>query len=318
MDNMNTLGSEYDLTPEEFNRSLARAEIALFANCKPGKNPRSFFIVAQPGAGKTGLKSYIVKTSQDSSSFVEFDSDVVGIYHEHYLKIMRDYPGMSFKILERFVRPATDEYLRLKAIKLRANIMQEGTMSNKDTYISILDFYKNGGLAQIGEIDENGLRKTIEVQGDYHVEIAALAVDRYESLLSSYEREQFYREQSLAARVVLPQYHDNSYMKMLETINEIERRGLADKISVYKRGYVEDNPELLWVSGDQRFQSTKEAITYFRSKERRELMQQPDQYRKRLQSLLNRVTDKDQISRIMKLAEEFEQEVERYYIENEK
>lgn len=318
MDNMNTLGSEYDLTTEEFSRSLARAEIALFANCKPSNNPCSYFVVAQPGAGKTGLKSFILKSSQDSSSFIEFDSDVVGIYHEHYLKIMRDYPGMSFKILERFVKPASDEYLRLKAIKLRANIIQEGTMSNKDTYLSILDFYKHGGTAQIGEVGEDGLRETVDIQGDYDVEIAVLAVDRYESLISSYEREQFYREQSLPARVVLPQYHDYSYMKMLETINEIERRGLADRISVYKRGYVEDEPELLWVSDDHRFQSAREAITYYRNIERKRIMQQPDQYRERLQRLLRKAADKDQIVRIKKLAEEFEQEVKKYHIENEK
>lgn len=312
MSDEKTIGSEYDLTTEEFNRSLTRAEIALFSNCKTREKPQSFFVVAQPGAGKTGLKTSIVRNSQDSSSFIEFDSDVVGIYHEHYLKIMRDYPGRSFKVLERFVQPAIDDYLRLKAIKLRANIVQEGTMSNTDIYLKILEFYKHGGSARIGDLDENGLREYVDVQGNYHVEIAALAVDRFESLLSSYEREQLYRDQGLPARVVLPEYHDNSYKKMLDTIDEIEKRRLADRISVYKRGYIEDNPELLWVSGDRRFKTARDSITHFRDKEREELMENPEQYRERIQSLLLKAENPEQKSRIEKLSKEFEIEVSRY------
>ena len=309
------MGSEYDLSIEEFNRSLARAEIAIFSNCRPCNNPHSCFVVAQPGAGKTGLKSYLI--SQDSekgiqSSFLELDPDVIGIYHEHYLKIMEEYPGESFLILENFVKPALDDYLRKKAIQLRTNIIQEGTLSNTDTYLSILEFYKNGGTVPIGKIGKNGKRELIDVKGDYDVEIAVLAVDRFESLLSSYEREQLYREQGLPARVVLPKYHDSSYIKLLDTLDEIEKRGLVNTISVYKRGQIETKPERLWISGDRRFNCAREAITFYRSKGRKDVLNNPEQYKKRLVNLLSRAKDPDQIERIKILSEEFEQEIERY------
>lgn len=310
-----TMDSEFDLTTEEFNRSLLRAEIAIFSNCKPSNNPRTFFVAAQPGAGKTGLKSYLIGQNHENGaqpSFIELDPDVIGIYHEHYLKIMEEYPGESFLILQDFVRPALDEYLRMKAIKLRANIIQEGTLSNTDTYLSILDFFKNGGTAPIGNISENGERELVDVEGNYDVEIAVLAVDRFESLLSSYEREQAFRENGLPARVVLPKYHDSSYMRMLDTLEEIEKRGLANAISVYKRGYIESKPERLWISGDRRFQSARDAITFFRSRGREEIIHNPEQYRNRLNDLLSRASDTDQIKRIRTLSEEFEQEVERY------
>ena len=53
---------KYKLTIEEYNRCLAMAEIGVFmqGNEVIGKKPKSIFVVAQAGAGKTGLKSFII------------------------------------------------------------------------------------------------------------------------------------------------------------------------------------------------------------------------------------------------------------------
>ena len=218
------IGKEYDLTEKEFSKSVGRAEMGVFMRCRPDMYPKSFFIVAQPGAGKTGLKSYVINKAQDSgilASYVEFNPDDIGVFHEHYGEIMRDYPDESFPILQRFIRPALDDYLRKKAVDLRTNIIQEGTFASKDGYLKILDFQKNGGIAPIGKVGPDGKRENKQVKGGYYVEISALAVDRYESLLSCYEREQFFIENGLPPRVVQPKYHDSSYEKMLETIDAV-------------------------------------------------------------------------------------------------
>ncbi len=313
------LGSEYDLTTDEFNRSLSRAEMGVFMRCNPSRTPHSVFVVAQPGAGKTGLKSYIINRGQVNgtlSSYVEFNPDDIGPYHEHYVEIMRKYPDESFPILQRFIRPALDGFLRQKAVDMRTNIVQEGTFASKAGYLEILNFQKNGGMAPIGRINEDGTREQKPVNGNYYIEVAALAVDRFNSLLSSYEREQFFRDNHMPPRIVQPKYHDDSYMKMLDTLDEVERLGLADRISVYRRGYYEDKPEIVWVSDDNRYRSAREAITVARNRDRIELMHNPEPYRERLSTLLSKAKDEEQVSRIKSLQDEFEQEYDKFYGRN--
>ena len=78
-------------------------------------------------------------------------------------------------------------------------------------------------------------------------------------------------------------------------------------------GYYEDKPELVWVSGDKRFRSAREAIVEVRKRDRADLMYNPEQYRTRLSDLLSRATDEEQIARISVLSKEFEQEYDKFF-----
>ena len=127
--------NKYKLTSEQFNRNLKMAELAIFMKGKSveeGKQPYSVYIVAQPGAGKTGLRAFVESNFQEERAkypFIEFNPDEVAIYHEYYREILRDFPLESYKMLQEFVSPALDNYLKPKAIKLRNNIIQEGTLA---------------------------------------------------------------------------------------------------------------------------------------------------------------------------------------------
>ena len=176
---------KYDLTPEEFETSLKMAELAVFMNAQKSNRPTSVFVVAQPGAGKTGLKTYIkreYKKSDLQGGFIEFDPDVVAFYHKYYREILKEFPEESYKRLQKFVAPALDEYLRYRAVQFRNNILQEGTFASPG-YIKILDFQKNGGKLPF--------KKDTTVGGNYFIDINILAAHRFESLLSAYEREQY-------------------------------------------------------------------------------------------------------------------------------
>ena len=79
--------AKYDLTQEEYNKSLAMAEIATFMNAYGVKNPKSFFIVGQPGAGKTALKAYVSNMAQAKREIInpiEFNPDEISIHHKYY------------------------------------------------------------------------------------------------------------------------------------------------------------------------------------------------------------------------------------------
>ena len=311
---------KYMLTEEEYRRCLAMAEINVFmqGNTVAGEKPRSIFIVAQAGAGKTGLKNYIINEGQDSGtleSYIEFNPDEIAIYHKYYKEILEEFPDDSYQILQEFVKPALDTYLRQRAVQLRNNIVQEGTFGSTQSYIELINFQKNGGKANIGNLQPDGTREEIEVIGNYDVEIDILAVDRFESYLSALEREQYFRESNLPPRVVTLKNHDYAYEKMIDTLRLIESESLFDKARVYRRGYLFNKPELVHVSGDGRYSSIVEAVITERNKNRQEILRNPEAYYQRIESLRERIERSgipDQIARLDELKSIFDLEVAKY------
>lgn len=307
--------TKYDLTNEEYNRCLLMAEIATFMKSEVAENPKSIFVVAQAGAGKTGLKRFLINEAQDNediTSYTEFNPDEIAIYHKYYREILDEFPNSSYKILQRFVAPALDTFLRQRAVELRNNLVQEGTFGSTEGYLKILDFQKNGGQANIGPMKSNGTRESKNVEGGYNIDINVLAVDRFESLLSCYEREQYFRDNNLPPRVVTPQNHDYAYNKMLETIQIIENRNLFDRMRVFKRGYSIDKPELVFINGDEKYSSTVEAIITERTKDRQRLLNESEQYFRRIRALREKIITNGidaQLERLDKLEAEFREEI---------
>lgn len=307
--------TKYDLTNEEYNSCLSMAEISIFMKSERVEEPKSVFVVAQAGAGKTGLRNFLINEAQNNgniTSYTEFNPDEIAIFHKYYREILEEFPDSSYKILQRFVSPALDTFLRQRAVELRNNLVQEGTFGNTDVYLKILDFQKNGGKANIGPVKEEGTRETKNVQGGYKIDINVLAVDRFESLLSCYEREQYFRDNNLPPRVVTPGNHDFAYNKMLETLQIIENKRLFDRIRVYKRGDSADRPELVFTSGDTKYSTITEAINTERLKNRQELLRNSEQYFLRIQNLRERIKENGieaQLDRLNQLEAEFREEL---------
>ena len=285
---------KYDLTKEEFENSLKMAELALLMRVRPSDEPKSIFIISQAGGGKTGLKTFVENENYKGQEniFVEINPDEVAIYHKYYENIMKEYPKQSHTQIQKFVRPALDDYLRKRAVQFRTNIIQEGTFGSTDGYLKILDFQKNGGKAAIGPLESNGERKEIDIDGGYNIEIDILAVDRYESLLSSYEREQYFIETGLSPRAVTAENHDRAYENLIKTVQEIENRKLYNRMRVFKRGYVKSKPELVYKSGDTKYRSTAEAVRCEREKNKMELMSNSEAYLNRIAILRKKIKSK--------------------------
>lgn len=158
------------------------------------------------------------------------------------------------------------------------------------------------------------MAKEKKIDGGYYIDINLLAVHRYESLLSSYEREQYFRETGLPPRAVTSENHDNAYNKILETMACIEKEKLCDRIRVFKRGEKEILPELIYDSSkDKKEKNIKELIMEARNQNKTELLKNPKTYLNRIQSLKERVRKKgipEQMKKIEKLEEEFLRELE--------
>lgn len=296
---------KYDLTPDEFEKCLKKAELAVFLDAQKSNKPTSIFVVAQPGAGKTGLKRYVEsehRASDLEGQFIEFNPDVVAIYHKYYNEILEEFPNESYRLLQKFVLPALDDYLRYRAVQFRNNIIQEGTFASPG-YIKILDFQKNGG--------ELPFKKGHTVEGNYFIDINVLAVHRFESLLSAYEREQYdFVENDLSPRVVVPTNHDRSYKNILGTLQVVEEKDLYSRIRVFKRGKNENTPELVYQNGDSQYENSAQALIAEREKNKQQLLKDAEIYLQRIRTLrerimANKVNSDGQLARLDELEKEF-------------
>lgn len=199
--------------------------------------------------------------------------------------------------------------------------------------MDILKFQKNGGTRPVGNLLPNGKRDYVTSKGEYYIELDVVAVNKYESLLSSYEKEQDLREFGLTPKVVTPERHNYSYIKMLRTIEEAEKAELIDVTNVYKRGkqigsngVLKDieQPKLIYSSKDSNESNTIFAIENERQKEIKELIDNPIPFLKRIEKLKQRITQKgiqEQMERLDSLEQEFVAEVEnnrKTFIDNER
>ena len=296
---------KYSLTPEEFEKCLKMAELGIFMDTQKSNRPTSVFVVSQPGAGKTGLKTYVegeYGKSDLEGSFIEFNPDVVAIYHKYYKEILEEFPNDSYRLLQKFVLPALDDYLRYRAVQFRNNIIQEGTFASPG-YIKILDFQKNGGVLPF--------KKDTIIDGNYFIDINVLAVHRFESLLSAYEREQYdFIENELSPRVVTPENHDRAYKNILTTLDTAEKQGLYSRIRVFKRGKTENTPELVYQNGDSSYENSVQALLGERENNKKVLLQNSKQYLQRIKTLRERIkrnktVSQSQLERLDELEKEF-------------
>ena len=182
---MRTNNKKYDLTLDEYFECLARAEINSFilGDKARSEKPMYIFVVAQAGAGKTGLKSFVIKEAKNLGilpGYIEFNPDDIATYHKYYNEVLSEFPDESYTILQRFVKPALDTYLRQAAVAGKYNLVQEGTFGSTDSYVEIIDFQKNGGKADIGDRKDDRTREVIDVPGGYTVNVDVLAVDKFE------------------------------------------------------------------------------------------------------------------------------------------
>ena len=309
--------NKYDLTEKQFNECLKRAELQLFLRSKPvtGEQPYAVYIISQPGGGKTGLRTFIEQEYSEKRAkcpFIEFDPDEIALYHENYTDIQREYPNESYKILQKFVSPAIDNYLRPKAIKLKNNIIQEGTFSNKQVFLKILDSQKNGIKSEIENNDES----TDNINNKYYVDINLLAVHRYESLLSCYEREQGNIESNITPRAVTAENHDRAYYNVLETLNSIENQKLFNRIRIFKRGKKACEPELVYITeGNNYGTNIIDILKAIRDEDKKRIMDNPLQYLNRIENLESRIQNNGteiQLKKLHELKKEFVQELQKY------
>lgn len=260
---------KYELSYKEYKECLNVAILGIFSMGRPSENPTSFFIVGQPGAGKSGLSSYTERSfnEKEGEGVIKIDPDLVAMYHQNYERIIEEIPEQSYAELQKFVNPALRD-IRPMAVERKVNVLSEGTFSDTEEYIKILQE---------------------QVDAGYNVEINIIAVHRLESLLSAMERQQEKIEYNLPPRTVTIEHHDRAYNQVFATLRKIKEKSLAKKISVYRRGENEMTPQLVYTTDDTMYHDAEEALVTERRKNLEDILANQEDFKNRIRVLREKI-----------------------------
>lgn len=217
---------------------------------KPSNNPTVHFIVAPPGAGKTGLETYLnneMLTKNEDS--IKIGSDKLATYHPDYNEWLQLPPDECYAISRDFTIPASE-------------IIYEDLRKNKINMLFEKTFHK-------GTSDLEFVKKFKEA--GYNVIIDVMATDKYESILSCHERDVKAAEIGILPRPVSRKNFDKMYTTFLSEIISMENMQLCDKIRVFTRGKKMSKPNLVYTSGDINYMNAYHAVEEERRKQRKKL-----------------------------------------------
>lgn len=220
---------------------------------KSKEHPIIHFLVAPPGAGKTGMEIFLknkFKNSGDSVAVV--GSDKLATYHPDYEEWLQLPPDECYRISREFTNPASDiVYEKLR--KEKVNIIFEKTFHKGVEDLEFVKKFKDAG---------------------YNVEINVMATDKYESILSCHERDIKAAEIGVVPRPVSRKNFDKMYNTFLSEIITMEKFGLCDSINVYTRGKRISEPNLAYTTSSEepKYLNVYEAVNSERAMQRKKLL----------------------------------------------
>ena len=186
----------------------------LFKKVKPSDNPVAIIFGGQPGAGKSKALTSALSQFVAENKPALIIGDELRIYHPEYeVLLVRDDKTAAFYTDQDTGRWIEKAITHAKA--LRCNVVIEGTM----------------------RVPEKVAETAISLRSNgYKVIASALAVNQRLSWQGVIERYEKQRAVWGYGRMTTPESHETSYNKMLETLEHIENKKLADQIILYRRG----------------------------------------------------------------------------------
>ncbi|MEM6973450.1 MAG: zeta toxin family protein [Pseudomonadota bacterium] len=211
---------------QEIRRKIAAKEIG---RCEPAERPKIIILAGQPGAGKGGLQTEAEQELAPEGGAVVIDVDALRDRHDDYPALMRENDRTAASAVQSDAGRWGDG-LRQDATAARRNIILDGTLKSPD---------KAEALCR--EMKEEG----------YEVDLRVMAVRRQDSEIGVQMR---YHKAKLADRPgrSVPQgVQDQGYEGVPRSVAVIERKGLADRVSVHGRGLTPGQPTRRLYDSDQ-------------------------------------------------------------------
>ena len=93
---------KYDLTISDIKVNVDRFLSYIYASARKSENPEIDFIVAGPGAGKSGVESYLKKQLKDKGERCAIvNSDKIAEFHPEYEDAIEELPEVCYKVTDQ-------------------------------------------------------------------------------------------------------------------------------------------------------------------------------------------------------------------------
>ena len=210
-------------------------------------NPVAIYVAGQTGAGKSNLVNLVIQGFSNKDNVVICNFDIIKTMHPKYTNIC-NIPEIVHDVLMPDAGRLIEDFTKY-CRENRFNIITEGTMKCTSEAIDLLENFKKDG---------------------YYVELDILSVPKFESYGSILFRYAENMEKERFPRLVPNKVHEESFSRLLITLDELTKRGLYDNINVYRRGSENENyvPARIYSLKEQQFYSAIDAVNFGRQQYR--------------------------------------------------
>ena len=186
----------------------------LFRHVESVERPTAVVLGGQPGSGKTPMQNDVAQEFAQKGGVVKIIGDDLRAYLPHYKTLQRaDDKSAAFytdRDSGRLVEKAIAE-----ASQRRVSVLVEGTMRSADTVERTLRQFREAG---------------------FQTDARALAVSPELSSLGILQRYAAQKESRGIGRMTTPEAHSAALTGMLDTLDRIQDKRLADTMTLYRRG----------------------------------------------------------------------------------
>lgn len=243
MESLEDIKKMYKLSEDEHDKIQQYILRIYFDNKAPVANPKAIIDIAPPASGKTGLNGYGTNEFIDNNVII-INSDELKPYHPKIEEISRRYPQYFTKITDQESNTWTSTLFD-EALKKGYNVIFEGTGKNSRILNTIRD----------------------KMHG-YNVIVRGMAVNELNCLISIIERYEGQLSRKGFGRLVTQDHFYETYNNMPNTIDEIEKSGLVDRVEVFRRGKEPTQPIKIYSSDeDGKYGNAKYAVLGGRSED---------------------------------------------------
>lgn len=254
---------KYDLTIADINTNIDRFLTYVYGSAISSKKPQVFFIVAGPGAGKSGVGVFLNQNlKQQGERATTVSSDKIAEFHPYYEDALEELlPEERYRVTRQFVRPATPIIFK-ELQRHKINILNENIFNKGESDIDFVRSFKDAG---------------------YKTSVNILATDIFINRLSCYEREAMMLECGDSPRGISKADHEKMYNAFVGEIQQLESLNLCDEINVYVRGESINKPKLVYKLGDTKYQNFLDALNTERVKQRKAIFANSSDYLGRIE-----------------------------------
>lgn len=204
--------TSYKLPSSQHNQIYQKIESIYFAGKSSVNNPQVIITGGQPGSGKSKLIS-LSRTQFPDGNVVVINGDALRSYHPMAQKMQQAGDKSFAEKTDADAREWTRQLLQ-SAVEKKLNIIFESTMR------------EHGPISKTMEkLKDEGYHVTTKVVATHARNSTTGIHDRYETMIASEGHGRWTPEES----------HNAGYDGMPNTVEYIEKNGLADRMEVYNR-----------------------------------------------------------------------------------